>query len=906
MLLRLFVGLLTSCGYLNESDSPVSGNISSTVSNLDSLPLSFEVNRGQADRSVHYLTRGPGFALFLTDSEAVMTLSGNGGPSLPDILRLSLVNASTNPSIEGRRQLPGKSNYFLGDDPARWKTDVPNYAQVVYKSVYPGVDQVFYGNGKQLEYDFVVEPGADYRQIGISFEGTEQMEIGSSGELVLTVAGKRVIQEKPFVYQEIAGTRSEIAADYAIREATPEGPRKTVGFEIGDYDPTKPLIIDPVLVFSTYHGGSNSDSGRAIAFDPDGNVYVTGSTTSTNFPVANPLQPNFAGGSGDVFVTKINSTGTAYIFSTYFGGSVGDLGHGIDIDSERNVYVTGVTGGTTGSNNFPTTPGAFDRVFVSPDEAFLFKLNSTGNAVIYSTYTGAMLGNEVKVDKVTGEAYITGLAGSTLPATPGAFRTACPFPCSTQSFVTKFNAAGSGLVYSTYIGQGGATDLAIDAGGNAYITGSTISTAYPITPGVVQPTCTGCSLGRSDAVVTKLNATGSALIYSTYLGGSLSEVGSSIALDAAGNAYVTGRTESSNGASVPFPTTLGAFQTVSQGTPDGFVTKLNPTASALVYSTFLGGNVRDEAFAIATGPTGNAHVIGQTRSTNWPLVAPFQSACAHNGDCVFISSLDPSGSSLILSTYFGQGEGFEIAADDSGHIYVTGTAYEGLANLPTMNPIQPNHGSGNSALDGFIAKIQLGTGGATPTPTPTASPSPSPSPTPTPTPTPPSTITVVVGTSTDGLSFSVDGTTYASAQTFTWTSGSFHTIATTTPQQLGNSRYDWNSWSDGGGISHSVMPTSNTTFTAFFTETSVVQTASVSGRVFAPNGQGLRNAVVTMTDSHGVTRTTTTSAFGLYTFDQVPMGGTYTLRVSSKRYRFSPRSVTVSDNLSNLDFFGSE
>jgi hypothetical protein len=668
------------------------------------LPLSFEANLGQTDEQVRFISRGQGFALFLTAAEAVLSLRKSDGQTPPAVLRMRLDDASQAPEVAGEDELAGKSNYFVGGNPDNWKRDVPNFSRVRYKEVYPGVDQIFYGDGRELEYDFIVAPEARFEQIALRFEGAEKLEIKESGELVLSVGDEKIVQKRPVIYQEIAGGRKYVAGNYISKG------KNKIGFEIGDYDRSKPLVIDPVLIYSTYLGGNGADSGRSIAIDAARNVYVTGSTTSTNFPTVNAVQPNLNGTRDDVFVTKINAAGNAIVYSTYIGGTVGDGGEGIDVDNAGNAYVTGTTGASISFNDFPVV-NAFDSTYNGTDDAFLLKLNPAGNALVYSTYIGGNnsdIGFEVKVNPSTGEAFVAGnsLSQSGYPTTPGAFNTTCS-NCVSGSFVTKFNAQGNALVYSTFIGPGPANDLAIDAGGNAYITGSTLSGAFPVTPGAPQTTCTGCNLGRSDAFITKLNATGTALIYSTFLGGSLSEVGWGIALDSSGNAYVTGRTESSSAVSVPFPTTPGAFQTTSQGTPDAFVTKVNPTGTAFVYSTYLGGSVRDESFGIAVDPLGSAHVIGQTRSTTFPLVSPFQSICPQNGDCVFMASLNPAGAALVFSTFFGQGEGREIAADNAGNIYATGITYQGLANLPTMNPIQPAHGAGNSVFDAFVAKIEV-------------------------------------------------------------------------------------------------------------------------------------------------------------------------------------------------------
>ena len=660
-------------------------------------PIVFEPNRGQVGEPVEFLARGTGYTLFLTPARTVLSLRRSDRPEA--VVGMRLEHANNAPAIYPEQEQGGKSNYFIGNDPSAWLTDVPHFGRVRYESVYPGIDQVFYGNGQDLEYDFVVAPGADPNRIALTFEGIERLSIDADGDLVLGVEGAEIRQLKPVVFQEFDGEKRLVSGNYVLRDVD------SIGFTFDEYDRTRPLVIDPVLVYSTYLGGNASDAGRAIAIDSERNVYITGQTAATNFPVANPIQANNAG-SFDIFVTKINAAGNAIVYSTYIGGSVGEIGHGIDVDAAGNAYVTGVTGGTTGANNFPTTPGAFDRTFNTPDEAVLLKINAAGNTLVYSTYTGASNSFEVKVDKLTGEAFIAGNAGSNLPTTPGAFRESCqPSPCFGNGFITKFNATGTALVYSTYIGPGIANDLAIDAGGNAYVAGSTLSSVFPITPGAAQPTCTGCNLNRADAFIMRMNSAGSALVYSTYLGGSQSESATSIAIDQNQNAYVTGRTESSNAVTVPFPTTPGAFQTTSPGIPDGFVTKVNPTGTAFLYSTYVGGNVRDEVFGIAVDREGKAHIIGQTRSNNYPKVAPIQDLCTINGPCVSITSLNSAGSAVVFSTYFGQGLGEEIVADTMGNIYVTGETYEGLSNLPLMNPIQPAPGGGSSVQDGFVAKI---------------------------------------------------------------------------------------------------------------------------------------------------------------------------------------------------------
>src|SRR3989449_4869999 len=495
------------------------------------LPLSFEANHGQTDRRVKFLSRGRGYSLFLTSNETVLSLSKPATPTAQrrmdtvamrqegaenkaittTVLRMRLVDANPAADISGLEELPGKSNYFIGNDPKKWRTSVPNYARVKYRDIYPGVDLVYYGNQREIEYDFLVAPGGDPKAIRLGMEGAKKAVIDAQGDLVLHTDDGDVRLQKPTVYQEVDGAKQAIAGHYVLRD------ERQAGFEIGSYDANKTLVIDPVLAYSTYLGGSTIDQGFGIAVDSAGNAYVAGDTISTNFPTTpGAFQTTFGGPfccMGDAFVTKLNALGSGLVYSTYLGGGGNDQGNGIAVDSAGHAYVTGFTLST----NFPTTPGAFQ------------------------TASGG----------------------------------------GPDAFVTKLNALGSGLVYSTYLGGSGDDEgngIAVDSAGNAYVTGLTFSfpasNNFPTTPGAFQTTS---FLGVP--FVTKLNPTGSALVYSTYLevfGGFFVDEGLGIAVDSVGNAYVTGETFTFN----PFPTTPGAFQTTSGGgLQDAFVTKLNPTGS---------------------------------------------------------------------------------------------------------------------------------------------------------------------------------------------------------------------------------------------------------------------------------------------------------------------------------------
>lgn len=655
---------------------------------LNKLPLAFEKNQGQTGAQVKFLARTQGYTLFLTSVEAVLAMHHASAKS--SVLRMKLLGANPAPNVSGVDEMPGKSNYFIGNDATKWHANVPMFAKVEYKSVYSGVDLVYYGNKRQLEYDFVVAPGADPRRIQLGIRGARKISRGEDGDLVLAMddAGGEIRWHKPVAYQEKDGARQEIGAHYVVKG------KDQVAFEVADYDPRRPLFIDP-LVYSTYLGGSGSDGGSGIAVDSAGNVYVTGETQSTNFPTVNPVQPAYAGGGGDVFVAKLNTAGSALVYSTYLGGSGFDYGSGIAVDSSGNAYITG----GTASTNFPTMNPLQPANAGGQGDSFVAKLNPAGSALVYSTYLGGSgldQGNGIAVDNL-GNAYVTGYTNSINFPTMNPLQ---PLYAggTYDAFVAKLNPAGTAFVYSTYLGGSGtdsAVGIAADGSGNAYVTGGTSSTNFP-TMNPFQPANAG---GSSDAFVAKLNPTGSALVYSTYLGGSGDDHGSGIAVDSTGNAYLEGATASTN-----FPT-VNPLQPANGGGYDILVAKLNPTGSALVYSTYLGGNADDYGYGIALDSSGNAYVTGETQSIHFPTVNALQPLYGGETDA-FVAKLDPSGSALVYSTYLGgedEDYGTGIAVDDSGNAYVMGGTES--PDFPTMNPLQPAYG-GNG--DAFVAKIAGG------------------------------------------------------------------------------------------------------------------------------------------------------------------------------------------------------
>jgi len=752
------------------------------------LPLSFEINQGQTDPRVKFLSRASGYTLFLTGNEAVLSLqkkagvappfraaragqkpgamtsvdkptTDNGARTTNALLRTRLVGANVKAAVSGAEELPGKSNYFIGNDPQKWRTNVPNYAKVRYQGVYPGVDLVYYGNqGGRLEYDFVVAPGADPSVVTLEVgaEGVRPakgqrrspLQIAADGDLVVKTEGGEIRFQKPVVYQPMRGdpkpqvqNRKLLDGRYVLLA------NNRVGFETRNYDKTKPLVIDPVLSYSTYLGGSGVEGAAgsvSIAVDASGNAYVASGTSSLNFPVTTgAFQTTFGGAPtvcpqawacGDAVVAKIDLTGSTLLYSTYLGGSGDDYAYGLAVDSVGNAYVTGVTS----SGNFPTTAGAFQTAPGGGYDIFVTKLNATGSGLIYSTYLGGKYDETVQALAIdsSGDAYVAGGSSSPyFPTTSGAYDTtfssekaaalACgssetPEPCP-YAIVTELNPAGAGLIYSTFLGGSGddaAYGLAVDSSGAAYVAGATSSTDFP-TLGAYQSSLRAGLCGTAPSTwqcpntfLTKLNAAGSGLVYSTYLGGSGNEYPLSVAVDSSGSAYVVGLTASND-----FPTTPAAFQTkfagpyvpgcfVWSGCDDAFVSKIDTTKtgpSSLVYSTYLGGTGSDGGSGIAVDSSGNAYVTGSTNSTDFPVVDAPQPANAGGSD-VFVTELSPDGTRLISSTYLG-GSGDEIgdsiAVDSSGNVYVGG--WTESANFPTTpGSVQPMSGG---ARDLFMAKI---------------------------------------------------------------------------------------------------------------------------------------------------------------------------------------------------------
>jgi autotransporter-associated beta strand protein len=527
------------------------GSMAPLVQAYGQLPLSFEPNQGQADPQADFGAHGDGYALALAPDRAVLGLLKPSASGTGDVLLMQLVGANTTAPGTGQDPVAGTSNYLVGSDPGQWHTDIPNYSQVTYQGVYPGIDLTYYGNQRQLEYDFTVAPGADPGAILLRFQGDQSVTLDEQGDLVLHTGGGDVVEHAPVLYQEVGGVRQTVSGGYVL-----EGDGQ-VGFQVGVHDSSRALVIDPVLSYATYLGGSGEDIARAIAVDSSGNAYIAGYSFGSFPTTTGAFQTSF-GGNVDAFVVKLNASGTGLVYATYLGGNGDDEALGIAVNSAGNAYVTGLTS----SANFPTTAGVPQGSAQGGYDAFLTELNSTGSSLVYSTHLG-----------------------------------------------------GSGNDY----GQA----IAVDSSGNAYVTGYTSSTNFPTTGGVFQANHAADG-GNNDAFACQIAAAGTSLGYCTYLGGGGNDQGTGIAIDGSGNAFVTGSTTSGN-----FPTTTGASSTSFGGGTDAFVTKINPSATTLTYSTYLGGSDTDFAQGIAVDSSGSAYVAGVTSSLNFPVTAgAFQTANA--------------------------------------------------------------------------------------------------------------------------------------------------------------------------------------------------------------------------------------------------------------------------------------
>jgi uncharacterized repeat protein (TIGR01451 family) len=726
-----FAGAASAGAAPAQAASKASGNL--MVANYAKIPLSFEANQGQSDAQVKFLSRGDGYQLFLTPNAAVFELrTPAGAKSAPAVFQMELLHANRGARISGTDQLPGVVNYFIGNDPKKWRSGVSTYGKVRYEGIYAGVDAVFYGNQRQLEYDFAVAPGADPNQIALGLTGAKP-SLDADGNVVLKLTDGDLALNKPVVYQNIDGHKKPVDASYLISG-------NTVRFRLGNYDRSQTLVIDPTFTYLTYLGGSNADRigavltlgqltapNQALAMDSAGNVYVTGMTLSSDFPTASGFQTSSHTTTWSAFVSAIDPSGTTLLYSTYLGGSDYNGGNSIAWDSADNsVYVVG----TTVSTDFPTTVNAFERSEVSPgqNDAFVAKFSSSGQ-LTDSTYLGTnaiTLGIGVASDS-QGRAYVTGFTQFNCPSNPalcfpttqGAFIPAGTGEQAGDGFVSVFDPNLATLLYSTLLGDPNDTasfpteafGVTVDATGNFYVVGSTGASNLPTTPGAFQPTIGTTNNTPSTGFAAKfgpIGANGASITYLTYLGGptnSFVDVPGAVAADSQGNAYIGGYTGSSS-----FPVTPGAYQTTCNFLECSFVTKLNPSGTGLVWSTFVAA--ADYFAAIQLDVLGNVYITGHNTGA-FPTVNAVQPSLNQGGG--FVAKLDPTGSNLLFSSLIGGSDGqgssslTGVAVDPLGVIYIAGNINDNTLPV-TLSAVQSTFAGGSGAFgDGLIGKIHVET-----------------------------------------------------------------------------------------------------------------------------------------------------------------------------------------------------
>jgi len=672
------LGAILGLGGIPEKARPVSASIAQPNVDYANVPIYFIPNKGQVHPDALYYAATPAFTLWVTGSSLVFDQVRESGGARGEsragrsVSRLIFLDSNPNPKVSAAESSACRVNYFRGQDQSGWITDIPTSQAVVYKNLYDRVDLKIYGRGKQIEYDWLVRPGGKVSSIGFRYENIKASRVGENGNLEVETEFGKLIHTKPCCYQPIGRNKVEVAARLLERED------RSFGFEISSYDANYPLVIDPVvLVYSTYLGGSSADAGNGIAVDSAGAVYVTGFSASSDYPTVTPFQKSLKSGS-DVVVTKINPKGDALVYSTFIGGSAEDWANDIAVDKSGNAYVVGATD----SSNFPVQK-PFQSKRKGTRDVFVAKLNAKGDALVFSTYLGGTSWEEgyaIAVDSKN-SAYVTGNGvSSDFPLKNPYQKYGIGQAQGQVAFVTKFHPDGNKLIYSTYLGGSNGSmgrGICVDGQGAAYVTGDTSSRDFPV-KNAVQATCLGWDAfitkfnpqgndlefstyyggsgrdiargiavaangtvymtghtessdfpttkpyqsqfgGVQDAFVSKLNSKGSAILFSTYLGGSTFDYGCNVALDKDGNCYVVGRTYSSD-----FPIKQ-ALQKTLKGAYAAFISKLSSSGKTLLYSTYLGGSIENQGNDIAVGADRSAYVTGQTYSLDFPLKNPIQS-----------------------------------------------------------------------------------------------------------------------------------------------------------------------------------------------------------------------------------------------------------------------------------------
>ena len=654
---------------------------------VTTLPFSFEKNLGQSEPQVEFLARYGQVRLFLTPEQVVFRLPGSEAP-----IEMRFVGANPDSVITGEDLLKANTHYLVGKNSAKWTNQIPHYAKVRYSDLYPGIDLVFYQRDAQLEYDFIVAPGADPDQIRVEFTGIDAASLREGNQLVLDIGAANIIQSVPAAYQDIEGKRHIVGARQLLNESA------GVTFSLSDYRSDHVLVVDPVLEFSRFFGGSGEEEVIGITSDRDGNIYITGGSSSPDLPITMgslpyPASMFAAEGNRLAFIAKLDVTGTKLLYMTYLGGSKTSTSHFIRVDAQGYAYVAG----RTEADDFPVLNAYQSRYAGGSDDVFVSKLSPDGSTLIYSTYIGGSeydQGRSLGLDS-NGSVYVTGRTDST--NYPVVKPIIANYAGEQDGFVSKLSADGTQLVYSTYLG-GSKNDIGhaitVDAKGNAYVTGLSNSTDFPVV-GAYQSAYKGGD--GDDVIVTKLNADGSAFVYSTFIGGTGDDESRAISVDAFGNAVISGYTRS-----LDFPT-VNALQAKFGGdTHDIFVASLNAQGTDLKFSTYIGGSGSDYGRGLALDQAGNIHLTGYTTSADFPLQQSMQDKLAGAADTL-IMKLDPSASKILYSTYIGGStheRGRAIAVDMSGNILVSGHSESSDFPVSASSPK-----SGGGADEAFIIKL---------------------------------------------------------------------------------------------------------------------------------------------------------------------------------------------------------
>lgn len=680
---------------LHKDKAPGSGigeAISAGTRDYSKLPLYFIQNNGQMDERVKFYETGNGHTTLFTKKGVYL--------SFAKIIQIIPLDANEDMEIIAEGLQEGKVHYYSGNDSKDWKINIPTYETVVYKEIYKGIDIKFYGNNRQMEYDIIVKPGGDPRCVKFAVSGINDVGISEGGDLKIQSEEISLIQKRPYIYQMVEGRKVEIGGGFEILKPdlkTGDTKLCVYGFQIAPYDKKYSLIIDPALDYSSYFGGSGSDRGLAIHTDASGNIYFTGETRSKNFPTSSAFFKYNAGNSvfSDTFITKLDASGKGLVYSVFLGGSGNDIGSAITADAQGNAYITGFTD----SADFPLASAMYDHRAGASD-AFITKINKDGSALVYSTYLGgnkSEWGRGVAVD-TGGNAYVTGWTFSeNFPVTPAMNKIG--ERGFQDAFVTKVDSSGKGIVYSICIGGGKydvSNGIAVDTDGNAYIAGYTNSPDFPLASPVFG-TYTG---GYHDAFVAKLNTSGNRMEYSTYLGGGSDDVAYAITVDSSKNALVTGLTWSND-----FPL-ASALQKNIAGNDDVFVTKLDASGKIITYSTYLGGSSYDCGYGISTDNLGNAYVTGVTQSDDFPAVFPVYASKKGGSDAFVTELNNSGNRIVYSSYVGGSDDdaGYGISSDNSGNAYVIGqTSSE---DFPVASATQRRKSGGSDIFISKIAVLK--------------------------------------------------------------------------------------------------------------------------------------------------------------------------------------------------------